>query len=83
MLSARWGHKLRTERKAKFSTQEEFAAALTRDQSWVSRYERGKATWTLEVMLTFAAVLGVAPGELFDWPFGVEQIEAYRLSVAA
>lgn len=83
MLSARWGARLRQARKAKFPTQEAFAAALTRDQSWVSRYERGESTWTLEVMLSFSAVLGCPPAELFEWPFGVEMIEAHRLGVAA
>jgi transcriptional regulator with XRE-family HTH domain len=83
MLSKRWGERLRDARKSKFTTQEAFAAALTRDQSWVSRYERGDAPWTLEVMLTFAAVLGEQPGKLFEWPYGVELIEAHRLGVAA
>lgn len=83
MLAEQWGHRLRAARVGKFPTQEAFAAALNRDQTWVSRYETGQALWTLEVMLLFAAVLGVAPGDLFEWPYGIALIEAHRLGIAS
>ena len=82
MLAKEWGRHLRQARLAKYPTQEAFAAELNRDQSWISRYERGEATWTPEVMLTFAVALDVAPGTLFPWPYGIEQIEAYRIGKA-
>ena len=63
MLSRRWGQRLRSARKSKYPTQQAFAHAMTRDQSWISRYERGESVWTLEVMLSFAAVRGRAASD--------------------
>lgn len=83
LVAKSWGRQLRTARRAKFATQEAFAAALQRDQSWISRYERGEATWTPEVMLLFAATLDRPVAELFAWPYGVELMEQYRLGIAA
>ena len=69
MLAKEWGRSVRQHRQAKFPTQEALAREMGRDQSWVSRYERGDATWTPEVMLTFSVALGVPPAQLFPWSF--------------
>lgn len=78
MLAAEWGHKLRLARQSRGFTQAEFGDLVGRDQTSVSRYERGDGPWTPEVMLTFAVALGARVSELFPWPFGIEDMERYR-----
>lgn len=60
-------------------TQQQLAKKLRRDQTWVSRYERGAAPWTPEVMLSFAVALDSTVPVLFPWPIGVDEIERYRV----
>ena len=66
-LSKEWGRRVRDRRLALSATQQEVAWSLGRDQSWVSRYERGEATFSVDVMLAFASTLGELPEVLFPW----------------
>ena len=66
-LSKAWGERVRARRRAMHATQEEIARRLGRDQSWVSRYERGEASFSIEVMLAFARALDEPPEALFPW----------------
>ena len=79
-LARQWGDNVRRRRRAAFVTQGALAERLRRDQSWVSRVERGQATFTAEAMLALAAVFEATPAELFPWPTGIEALEASRLA---
>lgn len=83
ILAKRWGKKLAAERRAVNLSQTAFAALIQRDQSWVSRYERGRGNWTLEVMVLFAAGLNTPPERIFEFPQGMEAMERFRLGIAA
>lgn len=82
-LSAAWGKRLAAERKAAGYSQVAFAARIQRDQPWVSRFERGRGNWSIETMILFAAALGKPTGELFQFPYGIEAIEQFRLGMKA
>ena len=79
MLARQWGDNVRRRRRDAFVTQGELAKRLRRDQSWVSRVERGQATFTVDAMLALAAAFDTRPAELFPWPAGIETLEASRL----
>ena len=74
-----WGESVRRRRTSLRLSQTALGKMIDKDQSTVSRYERGEATWTPDVMLRFAVELGVAPGVLFAWPPMVEEMERVRL----
>lgn len=80
-LGRAWGKRLAAERKNAGYSQAAFAAMIQRDQPWVSRHERGRSAWTIDSMLLFAAALNKSTGELFEWPYGIEAIERFRLSL--
>lgn len=82
-VSASWGKRLRKAREDAGYTQITFGERTTFGQTTISRYERGVAPWTPEVMLRFAAVLNQEVDALFPWPVGITDIERYRLEVAA
>jgi len=77
-LAAEWGSKLRQARQSKGFTQVTFGELVGRDQTSISRYERGDAPWTPDVMLSFAVALDTTVPQLFPWPFGIEDMERYR-----
>lgn len=77
-IAKEWGVALRQERQRKGFTQMTFAAAVGRDQTTISRYERGEGPWTPEVMLSFAVALGTTVTKLFHWPVGIEDAERFR-----
>lgn len=78
-----WGLALRAARHRAGFTQTTFAATTGYNQSTISSYERGRSPWTPEVMLLFAAHLNMTVPELFPWPAFIEQIEKFRLGLAA
>ena len=82
-LGTKWGAKLATLRKAAGYTQTQFGQRIHRDQPWVSRYERGRGVWTLEVMILLAAALNKPVAECFEFPMGIETIEQFRLGLVA
>ena len=83
LVGQRWGIKLAAERKAAGYTQAAFAERIQRDQPWVSRYERGRGNWTIDVMILFAAALGKPVAEVFEFPLGIELMEQFRLGMVA
>ncbi len=83
LLGKRWAKRLAAERKAAGYTQTQFAARINRDQPWVSRYEVGKGTWNIDVMVLFAAALSKPTAELFAFPDGIEAMEQFRLGLVA
>lgn len=77
-LEEAWGSGLRRARKRAGMTQEAFAVAVGRDQTTISRYERGAGAWTPEAMLSFAVALDATVDSLFPWPTGIEDAERFR-----
>ena len=78
-----WGVSLRKRRGALGYTQTTFAEKVGHTQTTISRYERGTAPWTPEVMLTFAVALDSTVPDLFPWPMGVEDMERFRIGAVA
>mgnify|MGYP000867390414 CR=1 FL=1 len=83
LLTRQWGKRLAAERKGAGLSQQQLATRVQRDQPWVSRYERGKGTWTIDVMILFAAALGKPVDHLFPFTPGIEAMEQFRLGLAA
>lgn len=77
-INRAWGENLRSARKVAGFTQETFAERAGMSQESVSRYERGVAPWTPEVMLIFAVALDRFVTQLFPWPVGIEDAERYH-----
>ena len=67
-LAQEWGGNLRRRRTARRLSQAELALLAERDQSWVSRHERGQAAFSVEAMVRIATALGEEPAHLFPWP---------------
>lgn len=82
-VSENWGKRLRSARDKAGYTQITFGERTHLGQTTISRYERGVAPWTPEVMLRFAAVLDTEVDALFPWPVGITDVERFRLEVAA
>lgn len=82
-VASNWGTRLRQRRIEQALTQETFADLVGRDQTTISRYERGEGPWTPETMLTFAVALDTTVSALFPWPIGIEEAEKYRQLSAA
>lgn len=82
LLSEQWGRNLALARRRKEYSQAAFGARVQRDQPWVSRFERGKGNWTLEVMLMLAAALDRPVSELFDFPIAYVVMEQNRLGLS-
>lgn len=79
-IAVLWGENLRRARSKAGFTQTTFAGAAGHTQTTISRYERGEAPWTPEVMLGFAVALSTTVPELFPWPLGIEDAERFRRS---
>lgn len=78
LIANNWGTRLRERRAELNLTQETFAELVGRDQTTISRYERGEGPWTPEAMLLFAVALDTTVAVLFPWPVGIEEAEKFR-----
>lgn len=81
-IAVLWGLNLRKRRSDDGHTQTGLAELVGLSQETVSRYERGVAPWTPEMMLTFAVALDTRVADLFPWPTGIEDAEKFRLLTA-
>lgn len=77
-IARHWGRRLRERREDRQLTQIALAELVHRDQTTVSRHERGDGSWTPEVMLSYAVALGTTCERLFPWIDGIEQMERFR-----
>lgn len=77
-IAKNWGARLHDRRRDQGLTQETFADMVGRDQTTISRYERGEGPWTPEAMLLFAVALDTTVAALFPWPVGIEEAEKFR-----
>ena len=64
----RFGDRLRELRRAHGWSQEEFAARVGLDRSYVGGVERGERNVSFDNIQLLATALGVSPGELFPIP---------------
>lgn len=78
LIATNWGTRLRQRRVDQGLTQETFAELVGRDQTTISRYERGEGPWTPEAMLLLAVALDTTVSALFPWPVGIEEAEKFR-----
>lgn len=69
-LLAVFGTNVRLGRVRAGMSQEELAAAIGTDQSFISKIERGTSAASLETVARIAAALDVHPGELMDENLG-------------
>lgn len=67
-VTRQWGLNVRDRRQRQFLSQAALAESVQRDQSWVSRYERGVAGFGVEAMVLLAHALDEDPAVLFPWP---------------
>jgi transcriptional regulator with XRE-family HTH domain len=83
LVAKSWGKRLRQRRDDQGLTQVRLAELVHLDQTTISRYERGLATWTPEVMIGFSVALEYPIEKLFPWPLGIEGMEIMRQQAAA
>lgn len=71
-LASYWGERIRAAREEAGRTQTFLAQLVGVEQQTISSIERGVIVPSDNLKLRLARCLGREPGDLFDWPEGVE-----------